>query len=102
MDASLNLLSPVNEDQEFMRSIDPFIKSLKGYCKSLCQSKWDGEDLFQETMIKALKKWRKDPSALTKAYLYRIASNSWIDAHRKQQTLSLSKVSIFHFFQSEN
>lgn len=85
MDASVNLFSLVKNNETFMRSVDPFIQQLKTYCNSLCHSKWDGEDLFQETMFKAFKKWRDQPYSLTKGYLFRIASNTWIDLHRKNR-----------------
>lgn len=84
MGASENPFTPINEPN-FMKTMDPYLKSLKTYCLSLSRSKWDGEDLFQETLIKVLKKWQQQRIPVSKAYLFRVASNTWIDQHRKKK-----------------
>jgi RNA polymerase sigma factor (sigma-70 family) len=56
------------------------------YCCAITGSTWDGEDLFQETMMKAFKRQSKsDNGTIPKSYLFRIASNAWIDHCRKQR-----------------
>ncbi|MCM3732661.1 RNA polymerase sigma factor [Fictibacillus nanhaiensis] len=56
------------------------------YCRFLTGSPWDGEDLFQETMLKAMgglyTRWH--PTNL-KSYLYRMATNTWIDHCRREK-----------------
>lgn len=53
---------------------------------SLTRSPHDADDVYQETMLKAFKAWRKLPSdANHRAWLFRIASNTWISDRRKQQ-----------------
>jgi RNA polymerase sigma factor (sigma-70 family) len=69
---------------------DPFLQEyefdLRSYCRMLSGTPWDAEDLYQETMLKALKaegKFLLHPSP--KALLFRIASNAWIDECRKRK-----------------
>lgn len=72
------------EEERFRLAIQPFAGSMQRFCSSLAGSVWDGEDLFQISMIKIYRAWLKNPSrSITKAYLYRIISNAWIDGHRK-------------------
>jgi RNA polymerase sigma factor (sigma-70 family) len=55
------------------------------YCRTLAQSPWDGEDLFQETLMKAFATLPHLWSPFVpKSYLFRIASNTWIDHCRKR------------------
>ncbi|TCP31314.1 RNA polymerase sigma factor (sigma-70 family) [Scopulibacillus darangshiensis] len=83
MERSVNQKSPLIIENGFDKSVKPYFNQLKKYCLSLTNSKWDGEDLFQDTLMKAFKKWDQQPRDISKAYLFRIASNTWIDNHRK-------------------
>lgn len=48
-------------------------------------SKWDAEDIVQESLIKVHHALEQSPNRkVTKAYLYRIAQTTWIDMYRKQ------------------
>ena len=40
---------------------------------------------MQETIEKAYISWMKMPKQMVKSYLFRIASNAWIDKHRKRK-----------------
>ncbi|GGL58123.1 RNA polymerase sigma factor [Sporolactobacillus putidus] len=72
------------EEELFQLSVQPFFGEMRRFCVSLAGSVWDGDDLFQISMIKLYKAWARRPSRpITKAYLYRIISNTWIDGHRK-------------------
>ncbi|UTR07203.1 sigma-70 family RNA polymerase sigma factor [Alkalihalobacillus sp. LMS6] len=60
--------------------------ALWSYCLKLTGSPWDAEDLVQDSLLKAFAKLSylyqvKNP----KSYLFRIATNTWIDAKRKQK-----------------
>lgn len=77
--------SPIKMNEEFERAIKPFMHDLRKYCLSLTNTKWDGEDLMQDTLVKAYGSWLKVSKQMSKAYLYRIASNAWIDKHRKRK-----------------
>lgn len=73
------------QNENFTDAVQPFMEDLKGYCRSLAKTRWDGEDLAQETLMKAYKSWLKSPKPISKAYLFRVASNTWIDEYRKRK-----------------
>ncbi|SDJ79147.1 RNA polymerase sigma factor [Sediminibacillus albus] len=77
--------TPAETKETFTTAIEPYLMDLRNYCISLTRSKWDGEDLMQETLAKAYKSHLKATKPITKAYLYRIASNTWIDQYRKRK-----------------
>lgn len=72
--------------QQFQSIMDDVGDDLWKYCRFLTGSPWDGEDLFQETMLKAMgglyTRWH--PTNL-KSYLYRMATNTWIDHCRREK-----------------
>ncbi|MFD2216360.1 sigma-70 family RNA polymerase sigma factor [Metabacillus endolithicus] len=74
--------------KEFNQLVDEFTEGLWRYCLYLTGSHWDGEDLYQETMVKALgniyQRWHPTNP---KPYLYRIATNTWIDHCRKEKRI---------------
>lgn len=72
--------------QDFEALIEPHRAPLWRYCLRLTGSIWDAEDLLQETLTKAFARlvgfWQPiDP----RPYLFRIVSNTWIDALRRTQ-----------------
>ncbi|MBM7644921.1 RNA polymerase sigma factor (sigma-70 family) [Scopulibacillus daqui] len=85
MQASVSDTSSIIDDADFEKAIKPYFHQLKSYCLSLAKSSWDGEDLFQDTLIKAFSKWKSHNRNISKAYLFKAASNAWIDRHRKRQ-----------------
>lgn len=58
--------------------------SLIRYCLSLTQSRWDAEDLAQDTWLKAAGVLNSLNHANPEAYLLRIAKNTWIDQARRK------------------
>ncbi|ASK64038.1 hypothetical protein CFK37_18695 [Virgibacillus phasianinus] len=76
-------LAEANEN--FENAVQPYLKDLEKYCRSLMKSTWDGEDLMQDTLTKAYKSWLGTSKSVSKAYLFRIASNTWIDEYRKRK-----------------
>ncbi|CAH0345833.1 sigma factor-like helix-turn-helix DNA-binding protein [Bacillus sp. CECT 9360] len=62
-------------------SIVELYPSLQKYCRFLSQNKWDGDDIAQEAILKAISHYRKDVSP---ALLNKIAYNHWIDTLRKR------------------
>ncbi|WP_026695232.1 sigma-70 family RNA polymerase sigma factor [Peribacillus kribbensis] len=66
--------------------IEEHRQGLWSYCRYLTGSPWDGEDLFQETFLKAMgayyQRWHATD---VRAYLYRIATNTWIDLCRRRK-----------------
>ncbi|WP_442604240.1 RNA polymerase sigma factor [Paenibacillus sp. KN14-4R] len=56
------------------------------YCLSLTGSKWDAEDLAQETWLKAVGTLEGNGHMNVEALLMRIAKNTWIDQVRRKIT----------------
>ncbi|TLS36907.1 RNA polymerase sigma factor [Pseudalkalibacillus caeni] len=71
---------------DFNELIAEYREDLWKYCRYLTGSPWDGEDLYQETLIKAFgafyQRWHPTNP---KSYIYRIATNTWIDQCRKEK-----------------
>lgn len=71
---------------------------LQRYCHFLAQNEWDGDDIAQETYLKA-KRYGVQVQKLTPALLNKIAYHHWIDLLRKRKKETISdKVpsDIFH------
>ncbi|WP_141501201.1 RNA polymerase sigma factor [Paenibacillus luteus] len=60
--------------------------TVQRYCLSLTKSKWDAEDLAQETWLKALRAADKGQHQHNnqEALMLRIAKNTWIDETRRR------------------
>lgn len=69
----------------FLQRTEPLRPDLHRYCRSLAGSPWDAEDLVQDTLLRAFAKLSETPEGIDnpKAYLFRIASNLWIDHFRR-------------------
>lgn len=74
----------------FIESIDEYRSVLWKYCMHLTSNAWDAEDLMQETLMKAFVSLGqiKHP-VIPKSYLFRIASNAWIDQFRKLRPVTI-------------
>ncbi|WP_272914352.1 RNA polymerase sigma factor [Paenibacillus sp. EZ-K15] len=70
----------------FNDNISQLLPDLRSYCMQLASgSKWDAEDIVQESLIKVHHALEQSPNRkVTKAYLYRIAQTTWINMYRKQ------------------
>jgi RNA polymerase sigma-70 factor, ECF subfamily len=57
------------------------------YCRSLAGSVWDAEDLLQDTLMRAFARLSQasQPIENARAYLFKIASNLWIDRYRSKR-----------------
>ncbi|PLR99952.1 RNA polymerase subunit sigma [Bacillus sp. T33-2] len=62
-----------------------FYPGLQRYCRFIAQNKWDGDDLAQEAMLKALQHYKNDHSMVSSALLNKIAYHNWIDTLRKRK-----------------
>ncbi len=70
----------------FLANLDPLRSELYRYCRHLARSPWDAEDLAQDTLARAfvtLGQMGAEP-ANPRAWLFRVASNLWIDRVRRQ------------------
>jgi RNA polymerase sigma-70 factor (ECF subfamily) len=71
----------------FLDTYEPLRPDLYRYCRYLTRSPWDAEDLAQDTMARAfvtLGQLGSEPPN-PRAWLFRVASNLWIDQVRRQR-----------------
>jgi DNA-directed RNA polymerase specialized sigma24 family protein len=59
------------------------VEKLQHYCLFLAKNKWDGEDLCQESICRALKHY-PDQGKWSAGLLKKVAYHAWIDKIRKQ------------------
>lgn len=79
-----------NEGQPNDEVMEELVPKLYRYCYFLTKSKWDGEDLAQESICKALshypaQQWRS-------SLLNKIAYHLWVDKVRKQSKESIGEI----------
>ena len=69
---------------EFIDQTEPMRPELYRYCRGLTGTVWDAEDLVQETLIRTFVRSAEvhDSIENPRAYLFRVASNLWIDRFR--------------------
>jgi RNA polymerase sigma-70 factor (ECF subfamily) len=70
----------------FLDTYEPLRSELYRYCRHLTRSPWDAEDLAQDAMARAfvtLGQMGQEP-ANPRAWLFRVASNLWIDRTRRR------------------
>ena len=79
------LESPLRQlRQRFEDLTEPHRPDLWRYCLRLTGSPWDAEDLVQETLARAFARMAQYWQPLeARPYLFRIATNTWIDARRR-------------------
>jgi len=72
-------------------AVEPLRAPLHAYGLRLTGNVWDAENLVQETLLKGFAMIGRgdlhgpgSPVADTRAYMFRTASNLWIDARRRQ------------------
>ncbi|MFJ7726626.1 sigma-70 family RNA polymerase sigma factor [Neobacillus sp. NPDC097160] len=77
-------LSPNSADisQQNDRLWNEYYPKLQRYCRFLAQNSWDGDDIANETYLKALK---YHPHQLSSALLNKIAYHHWVDQLRKRK-----------------
>ncbi len=70
----------------FLETYEPLRSELYRYCRYLTRSPWDAEDLAQDALARAfvtLARMGHEPPN-PRAWLFRVASNLWIDAQRRR------------------
>jgi len=75
----------------YLDIIEPFRASLYRYCRRMTRDLWDAEDLLQDTLLRGfgaigrgdLNGGPGGPVRNARAYLFRIATNLWIDQMRR-------------------
>jgi len=71
--------------------IEELYSKLQRYCQFISQNKWDGEDLAQESFLKAWLHY-KYQLEISAALVNKIAHNEWIDTIRKRSNESLEDI----------
>src|ERR1700759_2185147 len=82
----------------FARDVEPVRAQLLRYCTRLTGDAASGEDLEQETMARsfdALCRICGGPLNI-KAYLFRVATNLWIDRQRKRKREAAAQAQLAH------
>jgi len=71
----------------FLDTYEPLRADLYRYCRHLTRSPWDAEDLAQDTMARAFVTLGQmgEPPPNPRAWLFRVASNLWIDQVRRSK-----------------
>jgi RNA polymerase sigma-70 factor, ECF subfamily len=71
----------------FLDTYEPLRGDLYRYCRHLTRSPWDAEDLAQDTMARAFVTLGQmgEPPPNPRAWLFRVASNLWLDQLRKRR-----------------
>ncbi|WP_373230929.1 RNA polymerase sigma factor [Cohnella sp.] len=83
--------------------LTPHLDDLRKYCFYLTKSKWDGEDLLQETLLKSLVFFlHTEPHLDVKPFLLRVARNLWIDDCRKLQRRRAAQTAPAKLYYTDN
>ena len=71
----------------FLDLCEPLRPELYRYCRHLTRSPWDADDLVQDALFRAFAKlgWMNEAPQNPRAWLFRVASNLWIDRVRTLQ-----------------
>jgi RNA polymerase sigma-70 factor, ECF subfamily len=71
----------------FLDTYEPLRPELYRYCRHLTRSPWDAEDLAQDALMRAFVTVGQmgDSPANPRAWLFRVASNLWIDRVRRRR-----------------
>lgn len=79
----------------YLDVIEPERTALHAYCKRLTRNLWDAEDLLQDTLLKGFAMTARgdfhgenSPVRDARAYLFRTATNLWLDTVRRQRRFS--------------
>lgn len=71
------------DEKSEIGNIEQFYPRLQQYCQFLTQNKWDGDDLSQDAIVKAIKHYER--SKINAALLKKIAYHHWVDTIRKRK-----------------
>jgi RNA polymerase sigma factor (sigma-70 family) len=75
--------------ERYWKIIEPFQHELWNYCKKITGNPWDGEDLYQDTLLKMFTSLsslsHREQPIHPRSFLFRVATNHWIDICRKRK-----------------
>jgi RNA polymerase sigma-70 factor (ECF subfamily) len=86
-DLATNVQTSLNRFLERFEALRP---ELYRYCRHLTRSPWDAEDLSQDTLARAFVALGRmqEPPPNPRAWLFRVASNLWLDQLRRSREIS--------------
>jgi RNA polymerase sigma-70 factor (ECF subfamily) len=88
---------------DYEHLVTPHLEDLRKYCYYLTKSKWDAEDLLQDTMLKSLIFFHHtEPYLDIKPFLIRVARNLWIDDCRKRNRRRLMLADLSAVYHADN
>jgi RNA polymerase sigma-70 factor (ECF subfamily) len=102
--------TPEQRRRRFDQTAIPLLDTIYGGALRLTRNPADAEDLVQETFLRAYNSFHQfEPGTNLKAWLYRILTNTYINAYRKQQrtpqslpTEDIDDVSLYQQLASSN
>jgi RNA polymerase sigma-70 factor (ECF subfamily) len=83
-------MSDVKKQELATFQMTEYYPKLQQYCQFLTQNKYDGEDVAQDVMIKAIQKY--DHTQLCSALLNKMAYHQWVDVIRKRKKEALGEM----------
>jgi RNA polymerase sigma-70 factor (ECF subfamily) len=80
--------------RRFLKDYEPLRPDLYRYCRHLTRSPWDAEDMAQDAMARAFVTLgcMSEPPPNPRAWLFRVASNLWINRMRRTRELPTADV----------
>ena len=76
--------------RSFSQTYEPYRADLYRYCRYLTRSPWDAEDLAQDVLARAFVTLAQAARPENpRAWLFRVASNLWIDQLRKRREIAI-------------
>jgi RNA polymerase sigma-70 factor (ECF subfamily) len=80
--------------RRFLDTYEPLRPDLYRYCRHLTKSPWDAEDMAQDTLARAFVTLGclAEPPANPRAWLFRVASNLWINRLRRAREVPTAEL----------
>jgi RNA polymerase sigma-70 factor (ECF subfamily) len=84
--------------RSFLDTYEPLRPELYRYCRHLTRSPWDAEDMAQDTLARAFVTLgcMAEPPPNPRAWLFRVASNLWINRARRQREVPTEGAAVEH------
>jgi RNA polymerase sigma-70 factor (ECF subfamily) len=95
MNTSSSLAGQVQRPwRRFLEEYEPLRGDLYRYCRCLTRSPWDAEDLVQDVLARAFVTLAglSEPPANPRAWLFRVASNQWINRTKRKREVPIDPV----------
>ncbi|MGM7683788.1 RNA polymerase sigma factor [Cytobacillus sp. Hm23] len=90
----------------YWKVVQPYRNQLWKYCLRLTGTPWDAEDLLQDTLLKSFASLsalsHRQQNLKTKSYLFRVATNHWLDQCRRNRRLSNEDIDENHLSEEFN